>query len=257
MQTPSKEFKFDPVEHVYTLDGKRMYGVTTVLKVINKPALVPWSAKCVTDYIKTHCDLKRCELCENEDHDFYHVSESELEEAKLAHQKKKEDAGVKGTDVHAQIEDIINEAIKDSNGFITKEYKDSDSQVVKFVEWAIQKNVKFLASEQRLYSENLWCAGTADFICEIDGKLYIGDVKTSSGIYPEYFLQASAYARFAEEMGMYKGFHGVVIVNVKKTGGIEVKENYDIDGNWEAFKSAVVLMKQLESLSYNNESFRK
>ncbi len=236
----TKQFLFDPIEHVYTLDGKRMYGVTTVLRVINKPALVPWSAKCVTDYIEQYAQSIG---------DIYQVSKPLLKEAKVAHQKKKEDAGVKGTDVHAQIENIINEAIKDSNGYIAKEYKDSDSQVTKFVEWALHKNVKFLASEQRLYSETLWCAGTADFICEIDGKLYIGDVKTSSGIYPEYFLQASAYARFAEEMGMYKGFHGVVIVNVKKTGGIDVQENYDIEGNWQAFKSAIVLMKQLEALS--------
>ena len=35
-------------------------------------------------------------------------------------------------------------------------------------------------------------AGTADFIAKVDGKLTIGDFKTSKAIYPEAALQLSA-----------------------------------------------------------------
>jgi phospholipid-translocating ATPase len=79
-------------------------------------------------------------------------------------------------------------------------------------------------------------------------KLYVGDVKTSSAIYPEFFIQASAYAKGLEEMGLYKDFHGVVIVNVPKKGGLEVKENYDIDGNFNCFKACLTIIKQLDSI---------
>ena len=243
----TKEFKFDPIEHVYTLDGKRMYGTTTVLKVINKPALVPWSAKCVVDYIKENASFLYTTTDKIGDTKLWVVDEELLDEAKRSHQKKKEDAGVAGTDVHAEIETLINGAIG-NGGYITTQVSET-KQVQKFIEWSKERNVKFLASEQRLYSETLWCAGTADFICEIDGKLYVGDIKTSSAIYPEYFIQASAYAKFAEEMGIYNGFHGVVIVNVPKKGGLNVKENYDIQGNFEAFKHALGLGKQLEAIS--------
>lgn len=248
-----KEFTFDPLEHVYTLGGKPMHGVTTVLKVINKPALVPWSAKCVVEYIKEHA-------MKSEEAFGWFVDEKMLNEAKMSHQKKKEDAGTAGTDVHAQIETAINEAISVYGGYADKVvYAEHVPQVVKFIQWATENKVKFLASEQRLYSESLWCAGTADFVCEIEGKLYIGDVKTSSAIYPEYFIQTSAYAKFAEEMDMNegslewmfgkKGFDGVIIVNVPKKGGLVVKENYDISGNWECFKACLTIHKQLQAIT--------
>ena len=51
----SSNFKFNKEEHYYELDGKRLYGVTTVLGVIAKPALIPWAVKMAIDYIKDNC----------------------------------------------------------------------------------------------------------------------------------------------------------------------------------------------------------
>jgi hypothetical protein len=237
-------FHFDPVAHVYTLNGKPLHGVTTVLKVINKPALIQWSANCACDYIKDNFPTIE-ELMDNP------LAISNLiEEARKAHTKKKEDAASKGTDVHAEIEKIIKVALQ-YDGKV-KEHMlpvDAQKQVREFVQWAIVRDVTFLASEQKLYSTSLWCAGTADFICTIDGLLFVGDVKTSSSIYPEYFIQASAYAKMAEEMELHKGFHGVVIVNTPKKGGLKVEENYDINGNFECFKACLTIHKQLNAIT--------
>lgn len=233
-----KNFKFDPVEHVYTLDDKPLRGTTTVLKVINKPMLIPWAVKTCGDYI-----------LQNWEDRVYTTKEKEefVKEAKRQHTKKKEDAGVAGTDVHALIEEVIKEAIEKSQGMIVEECK-HNGQVKLFWDWATQNSVKFLASEQQLYSETHWYAGTADFICEIGGKLYVGDVKTSSGIYPEHFIQASAYAMGLVEMGLYEQFGGVIVVNVPKAGGISVRENYDVGGNFDAFRACLTLTKQLEAI---------
>jgi len=38
-------FTFDPEEHLYAFDGKPLPGVTTILKVRQKPFLAPWYAK--------------------------------------------------------------------------------------------------------------------------------------------------------------------------------------------------------------------
>lgn len=242
-------FTFDPVAHAYTLDGKPMIGVTSVLSVINKPMLIQWSANMACDEIEDYVKYDLSEripaetVCQNL---LTHVIKS----ARTAHRKKKEAAGQAGTDVHAIIEEIIKKSIGDSSwdmSFASSGNEVIDSQVRHFLTWAKDKNVKFLASELRMYSKKLFCAGTADFICEIDGKLYVGDVKTSSGIYPEHFIQASAYAHMAREMGLYQDFHGVIIVNVPKTGGLNVKENYDLKGNFNSFKAALTLHKHLNN----------
>lgn len=240
LEKPTKEFVFDEKEHAYFLDGKPLHGTTTVLGVIAKPALIPWAAKMAVDYIIENFDTEMTEkgIC---------ITATLAEEAKHAHSKKKESAGEAGTEAHKEIETIINNAIELGEGIIYSAHSEN-KQVKKFIDWAIENQVKFLASEQRLYSEEWWTAGTADFICEIKGNLYVGDVKTSSAIYPEHMWQASAYAKMAEEMGMYENFHGVVIVNVPKKGGLNVKENYDLKGNQEAFEACLKIYKQLNAI---------
>lgn len=238
----TKGFQFDPIEHVYTLDSKPLHGVTSVLKVINKPALIQWAVNMADEHIRTNISY----AIPGEDGGYWAIKPSVIAEAKVAHRKKKEVAGEAGTDVHAQIEALIKNWIEWNEGYAKCEYPEH-TQVNAFVDWAYKNNVKFLASEQKLYSEHYWIAGTADFICDIDGKRYVGDVKTSSAIYPEYFIQCSAYAWMATEMGLFKdkGCDGVLIVNVPKRGGLNVKENYDLKGNFEAFKAALTIHKYL------------
>ena len=89
-----KNFKFDEKEHLYTLDGKPLTGVTTVLSVIAKPALIQWSANQAVEYVKEH-------LTSLDDLD------AVLKEAKVAHRKKKESAGDVGKAVHKAIENWI------------------------------------------------------------------------------------------------------------------------------------------------------
>lgn len=228
--------------HAYFADaeGTKAYnGVTTILRVINKPALIQWSANCAVDYIEEHGGVGGTVALE--------VTPEVLKEARVAHRKKKEEAGVAGTDVHSMIEVVIKNAIELSEGFITIDNSGLNNQVDLFIQWAKDNKVKFLASELRLYSQTSWFAGTCDFVCEIGGKLYTGDIKTSSAIYAENFIQASAYASALTEMGLYKDFGGVIIVNLPKKGGLKVEENYDLEGNFNAFKACLILHKYLNA----------
>jgi len=229
-------YTFDEKQHLHLLDGKPLTGVTTVLSVIAKPALIQWSANEAIKFIKEKWGdngLTADQLFEV------------LDEAKYAHRRKKEDAGAKGTEVHAEIEKYINHCI--STGDLTGNW-DKSKQTAKFAEWAIENNVKFLAAEKHLYSRTMWTGGICDFICEIDGKRYVGDVKTSSGIYPEMFIQASAYVAMLKEMGE-EDFDGVVIVNCDKKGGFDVKFNYDLEGNLTCFKAALTLYRHLNAIN--------
>ena len=238
-------FEYQEKGHKYFLDGKPMTGVTTILGVIAKPALIQWAANMAVDYIAEHIgDVLTFPIDKEKTEKF-------LKEARTAHAKKKTDAGKKGTDVHKEIENIITWALT-GNGVIPKEYVISTNyeiedvakgQIQKFLDWAVGNKVKFLASEKKVYSEKLWYAGTLDFLCEIDGKKYIGDLKTSSGIYGrEYFFQCAAYRQAAEEMGE-TDFHGSIIVRCGKDGSFETKDSFDYETDVKGFNAALQLYR--------------
>ncbi len=235
-------FEFDEQKHVYTLNGKRLYGVTTVLGVINKPALVGWAAKMVAEHIQDNA-----EVIEGNDGGFAYVLPfAMLEEAKGAHRKKKDDAATKGTDVHALCEEYVKDMIATTNGQAVP-LQVEDKMLQQFINWAVKEKVRFLGSERKLYSKEMWVAGTVDLLFEKGGKRYVGDIKTTSGIYDRTpFFQCAGYEMMLEEAGEAPFDGGRCIIRLGKDGSFDVtysdKNLVDIDG----FLSALSLFKALE-----------
>ena len=85
------EFIFDEENHLYTLGGKPLTGVTTILGVIAKPSLIQWSASMACDFVKDN--LKSMDQLE-----------AVLKDARVAHRKKKEASADTGTFVHKMCE---------------------------------------------------------------------------------------------------------------------------------------------------------
>ncbi len=231
--------QFNPQGHHYLLDGKKITGVTTILNVIAKPALINWAANMAVDYIKM-----RFEKAGDTRSEFYENPlelDRLLEEARKAHCQKRDKAGDIGTETHKWIEEWIK-----TKGDIDIH---PDTQVRKmcqnFINWAETNKVKFLASEKRVYSEKFWFAGTYDFLAEIDGKTYLGDIKTSSGIYPEMWAQCAGYQICEEEQNPELKIDGNIIVNLKKDGTIQTKTSFDYVGYKKMFLSALVIYRQL------------
>src|SRR3990167_603667 len=222
-------FEFDEKNHLYTLDGKPMTGVTTILSVIAKHALIQWAANEAIGLISSKA-LKNSngEYC---------VSEELLSEARTAHRKKKEGAADIGTLAHKWVESYI----KDPDN--THYEKDLAIMTDNFVKWAEENKVKFLQSEFRVYDSDLFYAGTLDFVAEIDGKKFIGDVKTGSGIYPEHFYQMAAYWNAWEKMGLEK-LDGSVVVNITKQGKLNVEYSYFYQEDFEAFCGALKIYRR-------------
>lgn len=229
-------FVFDEKKHLYKLNDKPLTGVTTILNVIAKPALIPWAVKTMEDWIKTNCKKLPGKYG-------WEVTEEELKEAKSAHRKKMEKAGDIGTEAHKWIENWIKKI----------DQPEPENEMVKkmvnhFMTWARDNKVEFLESEKRVYSKKHWFAGTCDLVLKKDGKIYIGDLKTSSGIYPEYFWQTAGYQLAIQEMGNYPKIEGHIIINCTKTGNIEVKEYYGYEKNKEAFLACLTIYRVLEEL---------
>lgn len=230
---PETGFYFDDKKHFYYLDGKKMTGVTTILNVMAKPQLIPWAARMAIENVKENFAA------------IIAATEAErdvlLKTAQNAHAQKKDKAADIGTLVHKAIEEWIKE----------KKTPTLDDQGMmmfnQFIKWAEDNKVKFLDSERRVYSKEHFVAGTLDFIFEMGGKKYLGDFKTSSGIYGrEYFWQCAGYRMMLEENGE-KDFNGSVIVRCGKDGSFEVKESYDYETDIKGFMAALTIYRLINN----------
>jgi hypothetical protein len=264
------EFIFDEKAHAYFLNGKPMMGCTTVLGVIAKPALINWAARMAVEYIYANSSLKPEKENNNK---IWQVTEHTLEEARTAHAKKRDKAADAGTDLHALVEEYVRDCIATKKGYAisTTGYPDL-APIQAFIDWAIKEKIRFIASEQRLYSKSLWVAGTCDLIFEKDGKRYVGDIKTYKKIWDRVpLIQCAGYALMYEEMQQgtlaqhpedisdgipdFSETHGpkidgyCIICLPKERAFNEAEDvlwSWDTEGDTEAFRAAVKLYTYLK-----------
>lgn len=250
------------IKHVYTLDDKPLKGITSVLGVISKPALYQWYANMVIEYIKNKCakDDKGC----------FMVLPEVLEKARTSANQKKDDSADIGTIAHKMVELFVNakiqgktiivhimDAVKDVEVELKKEIvlTTKDEEMIKimfqnFMNWNTQNNPEYLYSEKKMYSEKVWVAGTVDLIFKMNGKTYIGDVKTYSGIYDRTpFLQCAGYDIMVMENGLVDKVDGYYIIRLGKDGTFDTHESYDREGDTKGFLAALELDNQLSNFT--------
>lgn len=182
----------------YQLDGRPLTGVTTITGVQDKPYLVGWAAKLA--YL-----------------DSIGKSESEIKEIlkkkKYAHLASSKISTDKGTLAHNFIETFIKSYIAYQEYFPTiSDDEEVNNSIQRFYKWAVDNKVEFLDSESSVYSREFWFAGSFDFICKVNGKLLLGDFKTSKQIDGTYFAQGAGYIIAVEELDPELKFDGVVVV---------------------------------------------
>lgn len=231
----AEKYEFDKENHVHKLDGKRLHGVTTVLSVISKPALIQWSANMAIEYVRNKS--------EEVTPDLFYVTAGTLTEAKTAHRKKRDKAGDWGTKVHEAVEVWVKTGKR-----IPLTDKIQNKVIDKFINWAEENNVEFLESEKNVWSKEMWIGGIVDLVFIMDGKKYIADIKTSSGIYNEAFFQMGAYHMCLEEMGAIEDVAGYIVINLKKDGVMDMKLADNMEINRQAFLNALGLHKIIKSL---------
>lgn len=230
-----ENFRFEEEGHTYWLDDKRLTGVTTILGVIAKPALINWSARTAVEYIRKHKDrFARSEFSE------IHF-EQVCKEAVKAHERNKLDAADVGTVAHKAVEQWIKTKKQPKLEGKAKHIFDNFKLMVK------EEKIKFLESERSIYSRKYWYAGTYDFLCDIGGELYLGDLKTSNGIYGrEYFAQMAGYEICRREHGEppVKGF---VVIRSGKNLTHEVRYSHDIETDTKLFLAALEMYRALQT----------
>ncbi len=208
--------EFDKVKHLYQVkigeeDKKIVYGVTGILGIIGKPALVNWATRLACDKVRELSEYIPDKL------------EEVLVEARREHYEVSKRARELGTRVHAVAdrwfsEDILG-IVQEMLLVKTEEERNALSAFIKLIK---EHKLERKFGERKIFSKKNFYAGTVDFIGNLDGVLTVADYKTSSAIYPEYFLQASAYAQAIEEELGLKVMQTAVI-RLGKDGILEIQ----------------------------------
>lgn len=226
-----QELEIDEKAHAYTWGGQFVPGVTTILKVIGKPELTNWYIKVTRDYWLEAVKAGRT--------DFQAIHK----ESWTANKKISQSAADIGTQVHLYAECFFKKLPLPE--LTTDEAKRG---VEAFHEWLSAHKIEMMASERLVFSKEHYYAGTCDFVANIDGELAVGDIKTSSGIYPEMLLQTAAYQHaLQEEKGITFPVRWIVRFD-KKTGKFEAKEFRDFERDFAGFEAALKLHRTLQSI---------
>lgn len=173
----------------------RMYSVTTILGVLDKPALVYWAA---TETAKAAIN-QASYLEKRVQREGAQVVEKSLSNARFQRAPGQRSAAELGTAVHERLETLA----------LTGQFPDDiDDEMLPFIEQADRWMQKFQptyeAAEMTVYSPQFNYAGTLDAIMVVDGVRFLVDYKTSrktvdsqgkpTSPYPEFVaLQLSAY----------------------------------------------------------------
>lgn len=238
---PEKGFYFRETDHRYFYDGTPLTGVTTVLGTLNKPALIGWAAKMAVEYVSEN----RTKIINEKSQLITEEFDKVLEEAKTAHARKRDTAAEKGTDLHALAETWVKRCMTENGGMAVSS---EEKSIFPFTNWAVANKIKFLESEKKMYAEDIGLAGTCDLVFEKDGKKYVGDIKTTSGIYDmSPFLQCAAYRLMLEKMGE-TGFYGSLIIRLGKDGSFE--EFYRLDEKGEDMDTFLSLFKVYKAVNH-------
>lgn len=179
--------RFTPGNHTYRLDGQPVPGVTTILGVLDKPAIPRWAAAQVAEFVADHPDA--VETLRETGRD------GMVAALKGIPWQKRDDAATRGTTLHDYAERVLRgEDIE----------IDDDDPLLPVVEHAIafmtDWQIEPILIEQAVASRTDRWAGTLDLIAHYRRPdtghegVAILDWKSGRALYPEYVWQLNAYA---------------------------------------------------------------
>lgn len=173
---------FDEARHRYSLDGRPVTGVTTIIgKGLPKPGLPYWSARVVAEAAVDEAATLAATIG-------MQGRDAVVNRLRRAPWQARDRAAVRGTRVHALAEQVA------LGGEV-----DVPASLVPYVEGYVEfldgHDVEPILTEARLASRAHWYAGTADLVARMGGETWLLDLKTSNNIHGSYALQCAAYAR--------------------------------------------------------------
>ena len=181
-------------------DGTNVPGCTTVLGLLNKPALVPWANKLGLDGVNVS--------------------------------KYVDDKADIGTLGHAFVTDKLAVTPTDTSDYSQNQIDLAENCALSFWAWEKEHPIeKVFFVETPLVSEIHRFGGTQDIYCQIAGKRELIDLKTGKGIWPEHIYQVSALKILLEENG--NSVDNVRVINIPRAEDEAFLEKVVTAAEWE------------------------
>jgi hypothetical protein len=209
--------KFYPSSHRYKLDGEWVTGVTTVLGVLDKPALKKWAAAQVAEYVADHPDAVEHLRSMGRNPMIYALKEIPWE--------KRDKAATRGNVLHDYAESLLHGREVDVDD---ESVPVIESAIAFMQDWQIEP----LLIEQAVASREHQWAGTLDLVAGYtrpdtgESGTAIFDWKSGKGLYAEYAWQLNAYAH-AEFYGLDGDEHPMPEIGA--AFGVQIRpDGYDV-----------------------------
>lgn len=179
--------RFAPGNHTYRLDGQRVPGVTTILGILDKPAIPKWAARVVAEYVADNTDAL--------EHLRAMGRGPMVDALRSLPWQRRDEAADRGTTIHDFAERIVNGEdveIDDNDPLLPV----VENAIAFMEDWQIEP----VLVEQSVASREHQWAGRLDlgarYVRPDTGHRGLGifDWKSGKALYPEYAWQLNAYA---------------------------------------------------------------
>jgi hypothetical protein len=236
--TKDRGLKFYERSHRYRLDGQWVPGVTTILgKGIAKPFLIDWAAREVARYAAENLDTLNA----------LPDSESVYDLLAKAHNRHRDKAAVRGTDVHALAEELLHGREVDIPEHLV-------GYVEGYVRFLDTWQPTPILTERPSASRTHWYAGTPDAVVTLpSGERLLMDWKTGKRVYGEHALQLAAYAHaefYVDEDNTEQPMpevDGLAVVHVTPTG-TDVYRVTDPDAAWNDWRHVAWVASRADAI---------
>jgi hypothetical protein len=179
-------------------------SVTSALKVLDKPALVPWAERCG---VEGALELERAGQLNG-------VSIKDATGAMrsygLGAEAKRDTGADRGTAIHEALRLYCSEGTIPNVGDFPEEVR---GYVAALCKWLVKASPEPVLTEQVVGSPTHGYAGRLDLLAIVDGRRTLCDLKTNPGgrVYPEAHLQTAAYMLALEECGVEPAERAIII----------------------------------------------
>lgn len=195
---------------IYKLDdGTKVPGVTTVLAILNKPALIKWANNLGLQGIDST--------------------------------KYRDEMADIGTLAHKMILDYFNKEETDTSDYSQNQIELAENCLLSFWEWEKEHKIEVIMAEKQLVSRDYGFGGTIDCYCNLDDKPTLLDFKTGKAIYPEMIYQLAAYEQLILEARHTVAESRILRIGRDEDEGFEDRSVGKLARQFELFKHCLAI----------------
>ena len=184
-------------------NGENVPGVTTILGILNKPALVKWANNLGLQGI----DSSR-----------YRDEMADI-----------------GTLAHYLIMCELTGQTPDTADYSPNQLEMAENATLSYYEWEKGHDIEPILVEKALVSDQYGFGGTVDLYAAVDGVPTLVDFKTGKAIYPEMLYQLAAYKQLLQEHGYELAQARILRIGRDADEGFEEKVVTGLERQWAIF----------------------